>query len=169
MSLSICLCRGLGVIKEKHAWASGLSSGFLVALCSVTLHEKPQTLSCGYLGASQGVGLQIYREVFFICSTASAQGYLRFPELVCFSCLWVNQVAHHPTSLGPSIRVARTAIFWCELCMQDKLWFWCTHQSNHYPHVSHIFWHPWVGSKRSGRILEVWFGSVELWQLTTIP
>ena len=32
-----------------------------------------------------------------------------------------------------------------------------------------IFYHPWVGSKRSGRIPEVWFNSVELWQFTTIP
>ena len=37
------------------------------------------------------------------------------------------------------------------------------------PEKGHIFWHPRVGSKRSGRIPEVWFNSVELWQFTTIP
>ena len=43
----------------------GLSSGFLPAVHLVTLHEKLQTLSSGYLSASLGVRLQFYREVFF--------------------------------------------------------------------------------------------------------
>ena len=87
MSLLLCLCRGLDIIKGKHAWALGLLSGFLVAAHSATLHEEPQTLSCSYFGASLGVRLQLYREVFFICSSVSAQGYLGHPELVYFSCL----------------------------------------------------------------------------------
>ena len=44
----------------------GLLSGFLVAVHSVTLHEEPQTLTYSYLGASQGVRLQLYRVVFFV-------------------------------------------------------------------------------------------------------
>ena len=36
----------------------------LVAVHSVTLSEDPQTLSYGYVVASQGVRLQLYREVF---------------------------------------------------------------------------------------------------------
>ena len=169
MSLLFCLHRGLGVIKGEHTWASGLSSGFLVAAHSVTLHEEPQTLSCSYLGASWGVRLQPYREVFYICSPVSAQGYLGHPELVYLSCLWVNQVSHHPASLRPITRVARTAIIWCKL----------VHGINHnfdkptnpvsIPIFSHSIWHPWVGSKRSGRISYVWFSSVELWQCMTVP
>ena len=54
-------------------------------------------------------------EVFFICSPVGAQAYLKHPELVCFSCLQVNQVAHHPVSLRPCIGVERTTIFQCEL------------------------------------------------------
>ena len=115
MSLLLCLHRGLGVIKGECAQASGLSSGFLVAAHSVTLYEEPQTLSHGYLGASLGVRLQLYREMFFICSSLSAQGYLGHPELVYLSCLQVNQVSCHPTSLRPSIEVTRTAIFLCKL------------------------------------------------------
>ena len=72
-------------------------------------------LSHGYLSASLGVRLQLYREVFFICSSVSAQSYLGHPELVYLSCLWVNQVPCHPVSLRPSIGVARTTIFWWKL------------------------------------------------------
>ena len=64
MSLLLHLCRGLQVITVEHMRALRLLSGFLVAVHSVTLSEEPQTLSCSYLGASQGVRLQLYREVF---------------------------------------------------------------------------------------------------------
>ena len=43
MSLSLSLCRGLGVIKGEYTQAPGLSSGFLVAVPSVTLSEESQT------------------------------------------------------------------------------------------------------------------------------
>ena len=59
----------------------------LVTAHSVIPHEKPQTLSCSYLSTSHGVRLQLYREMFFICSSVNAQGYLGHPELVYLSCL----------------------------------------------------------------------------------
>ena len=110
----IMLMKKVGGYK-RNAQASGLLLRFLVVAHSVTLCEEPQTLSCSYLGASWGVRLQLYRELFFICSSVSAQGYLGHPELVHLSCLWVNQVSCHPASLGPGIRVVRTAIFQCQL------------------------------------------------------
>ena len=106
---------GVGGYISKNAWALGPSSEFLVSVHLVSLCKEPQTLCCSYLGAPRGVKLQPYREVFFIYLTISVQGYLGYPELVCFSCLQVNWVAHHPMSLRPSIRVARTAIFWSKL------------------------------------------------------
>ena len=41
----------------------GLSSGFLAAVHLVSPCEKPQTHSSGYLSASLGVRLQLYRKV----------------------------------------------------------------------------------------------------------
>ena len=81
---------GVGGYKREHTWAMGLSSGILVAVHSVSLCEEPQTLCCSYLSTSWGMRLQPYREVFFIYSTVSTQGYLGYPELVCFSCLQVK-------------------------------------------------------------------------------
>ena len=115
MSLSFCLHRGLGVKRRVHMSLGASSSGFLVVAHSVTLCEEPQTLSCSYLSASWGVRLQLYREVFFVWSSVSAQGYLEHPKLVYLSCFRVNQVSHHPASLRPSIWVARTTIFRCKL------------------------------------------------------
>ena len=112
--LSLCLCRGLGLYMERmhKSWGSHLG---LFAVHSVTFHEEPQTLYCSYLSASKGVRLQLYRRVFFVCSAVSVQGYLGHPELVCFHCLWVNNVSHLPASLRSCIRAGRTAIFQCEL------------------------------------------------------
>ena len=87
MSLLLLLCRGQGAIKGECAQASGLLSRFLAAVHPVTLWEKLQILSSSYLSASLGVRLQLYREVFFICSVIHAQAYLVHPELVYFSCL----------------------------------------------------------------------------------
>ena len=146
-SLLFCLHSGWGVIKGELAWASGLSSGILVALHSVTFHEEPHTLSCSCLSASWGVRLQLDREVFFICSTVSAQGYLGHPKLVCFSCLQVSQVSCHPASLGPGIRVARIAIFWCELACRMNCDFdepinpFSIPMSSHIYKGSSCFWH----------------------------
>ena len=53
--------------------------------------------------------------MFFICSTVCAWGYLGHLELVCFCCLSVSQVACHPVSIGPCIRVARTTTLQSEL------------------------------------------------------
>ena len=129
ISLSLQLCRGLRAIKEEHTQASGLLSGCLVAVHSVTLCEKLWTLSHGYLSASQGVRLQLYRKVFFICLVISAQAYLGHSELVYFSYLWASQVAHPLDPLEPGIRAARTTIFHANWCMQDKSWLWWAHQS----------------------------------------
>ena len=87
MSLLLHLLRGLGAIKGECAWTGGLSSGFMAAVHSVTLCEKLQTLSSSYFSASQGVRLQLYREVFFVCLVVSGQAYLGHPDLVYFSCL----------------------------------------------------------------------------------
>ena len=77
--------------------------------------RKPQTLCLGYLSDSQGVGLLTYRKVFFICLTVCAQGYPEHLELVCYSCLYVNQVACHPASIWLSTRKARTTALWSEV------------------------------------------------------
>ena len=69
------MCMSLGAL----VWVFGCSTfGYT--------HDEPQTLSCGYLNASLGVRLQLYRTVFFMCSSVSAQGYLGHPELVYLSC-----------------------------------------------------------------------------------
>ena len=103
-----------GLYKGAHMSLRALIWVFGCNTFCVTCEES-QTLYCGYLSASWGVRLQPYREVFFIYSTVSAQGYLGYPVLVCFSCLQVNWVAHHPTSLRPCIGAARTTIFWSKL------------------------------------------------------
>ena len=170
MSLLLCLCRGWGAIKGDHAWASGLSSGFLAAVHFITLHEELWTLSSSYLSASLGVRLQLYREVFFICLVVSAQAYLEHLELVYFRCMQARQVAHLPGSTQT----------WYWSSKDGNLLVWIgTHGINHNSDENtdslgisewgHIFWCPWVGWKRSGRIPEVWFDSVELWQFLTIP
>ena len=144
--------------------------GFLVAVHLVTLHEEPQTLSCSYLGASLGVRLQLYREVFFTCSSVSAQGYLGQPELVYLSCFQVNQGILPPCIPWTQYQSSKD----CNLLVQiGRCGINCNFGEPTNPFsisvFSHIFWHPWVGSKRSGRIPEVWFGSVELWQFMTVP
>ena len=103
ISLSLHLCRRQGAIKGECTQALGLSSGFLAAVHLVTLCEKPWILSSGYLGASVGVRLQLYKEVFFICSVVSAPAYLGHPELVYFSCLQASQIAHPLDPLEPGI------------------------------------------------------------------
>ena len=90
-----------GYIREC-TWALGLLSGFWAAVYLVALCKEPQILSCGYLDASE-VRLLPYREMSFIYSTVSAQGYLGNPELVCSSCLQVNWITCHPVSLRPCI------------------------------------------------------------------
>ena len=101
MSLSFCLCKWRGYIR-KHTQALGFFFSSLSLVCSlVDSSGKPQTLCLSYLGAFQGVGLSPYRKVFFICSSACAQGYLGHPELVCFSWLWASWVACHPVLSDP--------------------------------------------------------------------
>ena len=120
-------------IKGECAWAFGSLIWVLgYSTFSDTLWEAI-TLSQGYLSASCGVRLQLYREVFFVCSSVSAQGYLEHPELVYLSYLQVNQVSHHPTSLGPGIGAAWTMIFGANWCMWDKLWLGWAYQSIQHP------------------------------------
>ena len=114
MSLSFCLCRGLGVYKGEHTWAGGWSPGSFGSCTSKLPLEKPPTLCCSYFGASWGVWVQL-------TGRCSSFVQLYVPKVIpgtlswyWFSCLQVNQVVCL-ISHRPCIRVTWTATFWSEL------------------------------------------------------
>ena len=111
MSLSFCLCRGLGVYKGECAQAGGWSSGSFGSCTSKLPLEKPPTLCFGYLGASWGVRVQL-------TGKCSSFVQLHVPKVILgnlswcqFSCLQVNWVVFHLTSHGPCIGAAQIATF----------------------------------------------------------
>ena len=71
----------MGVYKKMHMSPRVLL--LLLALgSSGDSSVKPHNLCLGYLSASGGEGLLLYRKDFFICSSVCAQGYLEHPALV---------------------------------------------------------------------------------------
>ena len=112
MSLSFCLCKWRGVYKE-------MCMSPTVLLLVLHLWFVLQLIHPGSHRHSVSATLVPLKEwnyhhtgKFFICSSIYAQGYLEHPALVCFSCLWVSQVACHPASIWPGTGKARTASLW---------------------------------------------------------
>ena len=64
ISLSFCLCRGLGVYKGECAWAGGWLSESFGSCTSKFPLEKPLTLCHGYFNASSGVKVQLTGKCF---------------------------------------------------------------------------------------------------------
>ena len=93
MSLSFCLCRGLGVYKGEHTQAGGWLSGSFGSCTSTLPLEKPPTLCCSYFSASWGVRVQL-------TGNCSSFVWLHVPKIILgtlsryqFSCLQVNWVS----------------------------------------------------------------------------
>ena len=81
----VMLTQMVGVYKENAHEPQGSHLGFVCCTLELPLQEQV-TLCCGYFGASLGVRVHLYRKVCFICSTASVQCYLGYPELVLVVC-----------------------------------------------------------------------------------
>ena len=85
MSLSFCLCRGLGVYKGEHAWARGWLSGSFGSCTSKLPLEKLLTLCCGYFSASQGVRVQL-------TGKCSSFVQLHVPKVILGTLSWFDLV-----------------------------------------------------------------------------
>ena len=117
---------GWGLYKESIHKPQGSHLSFWLQY--IQLHfMRSHRPSCSYLGACWGVRLQLYREVFFICSAVSGQGYLGHPELVYFSDLQASQVAHPMDPLKPVLEQQGPQSFSANWHMHDKLQLWWSH------------------------------------------
>ena len=95
------------------------------------------TFSCTLLGATDPLlqlsqcllrseTITIQGSVLYL--TVSAQGYLGYPELVCFSCLQVTRYHAILYLSDPVLEQQEPQSFSANWCMWDKLWLWWAHQ-----------------------------------------